>query len=171
MASSTDNTPSFLVAIERDPEWIFLFWELSDTGIDSTLDSVGAAAGDKLTRRILRLLDVTDIVYNGSNAWRIYDTAIDDLADNWYLKVPEPGRKYLVEIGLLHLDGTFAAIARSNLVTVPTGRVSELADEEWATIDSDKIMKASSQAISADYRSSGMPIQRAPYLGSGANNQ
>ena len=169
--NTTDRgSGTFLVAVARDPEWIFLFWELADTDFDHALAAIHATRNDQCSRRVLRLLDVTDINYNGANAWRIYDTAITDTADNWYFKVPESGRDYLFEIGLLHLDGSFAAIARSNLVSAPTGRVSEEIDEEWSSAGSDQVISASSRALSGDYSSSGMPLQHAPYLGSGANN-
>ena len=123
-----------LCGIVRDPQWIFLYWTLQPYSISASQSNLGGVEATQFCKRILRLLDVTDILYDGANAWRSYDTVIDDVADNWYLKVPEPGRDYLVELGLVHLNGSFSAIARSNSVATPSGRACEDHSEDWATI-------------------------------------
>jgi uncharacterized protein len=134
----------YLYALVKNPHWIFLFWETTDERMQLAYATLGCTGVEGVTRRVLRLMDITDINFNGANAWRTYDTAIDAVADNWYLKVPEPGRDYLVELGLLHLDGRFAPVLTSNMVSTPAGCASTEFGDEWTDTRSFKLF---SQAL------------------------
>ena len=60
------------------------------------------------------------------------------MAVDWYVQV-QPNHSYFVEIGLLHEDGRFVALARSNEVTTPRAGMSDVLDENWMDIDFDKM--------------------------------
>jgi hypothetical protein len=144
---------TYLRAIPRDPQWLFGYWEISD----ATRKELRAKVGENdfaSAKRILRLIDVTDISYDGSNAQRYIDIEINELANNWYVQVPESGRNYVLELGFLTTTGRFYSAARSNVTSVPRMGVSQLQDEEWATVSTDELIRMSSDAMQTGMGSS-----------------
>jgi hypothetical protein len=133
---------TYLYALPRDPEWIYLYWEFEEKTLGSIRQSMGTETYE-LSKRILRLIDITGIEYRGDNAWSTTDIEINTYANNWYLKAPEPGRRYLIECGHLAPDGAFYLITRSNPVDLPRGSVSDVSDEQWMTAHTDELIEAS----------------------------
>jgi len=66
-------------------------------------------------------------------------------ARSWYVNVQESGRAYCCEVGLALPDGTFISLVKTNTVTLPAGRVSDVTDEKWmaVTADFDKLLQLS----------------------------
>jgi glycosyltransferase involved in cell wall biosynthesis len=73
---------------------------------------------------IVRVYDVTEIVFDGSNAHAFFDLHAGSLAGNYYFRVDSPARNYLAEAGLRGRDGFFASLARSNAVFFDRDRPS-----------------------------------------------
>lgn len=122
-----------IALLPRDTRWIYAYWEIDET----RKEEVKRKRGEELFSRsslTLRFYDVTDIVFNGRNAHRQFDVKVDSEIGNWYFQVPESGRNYLSEIGLLTEKGEFIALARSNTVSLPKGKISEIGDEEWMIV-------------------------------------
>jgi hypothetical protein len=136
---------TYMRAIPRDPQWLFAYWEISDSTRKELRGKMGESAFSS-AKRILRLLDITDISYDGSNAQRFIDIEINEFANNWYVQVPESGRNYVLELGLLTTTGRFFLVTKSNVATVPRMGVSLLQDEEWATV-SDELIRMSADAM------------------------
>lgn len=65
---------------------------------------------------ILRLYDVTDLYFNGSNAHSYYEFQLKDTARNWTIKGIKQGRCYVTEIGYKIKNHQFFPILRSNTV-------------------------------------------------------
>jgi len=107
----------------RDPYWLFTYWEIPEKVRQNALDSLGG--DEKLTKPVLRVYDVTDNRKGVS-----FDVIINGMASDWYIEV-KPNRSYVVEVGLLHENGRFVALARSNEVTTPRDGMSEVLDEKW----------------------------------------
>jgi hypothetical protein len=129
---------TYMRALPRDPFWIFTYWEI----MQGTLEDLKKRLGDKGFSHagwILRISDITDIVYDGTNAWRSMDTAITPHANNWYVKVWEPGRTYLIQCGLLANNGAFTEAVRSNPIIMPRAGVSAVTDQEWSAAASDDL--------------------------------
>jgi uncharacterized protein len=71
---------------------------------------------------ILRLYDVTDIYFNGSNAHSSYEFQLSKETTNWSIKGIKQGRSYLTEIGYKVNQNQFFPILRSNAVhNLPSG--------------------------------------------------
>jgi hypothetical protein len=87
------------------------------------------------SKKLLRLYDVTDRNYDGSNAQSYTDIEINEFANNWYVRVPAPGKTYLVECGFLTAEGRFFLAVRSNTVNVPNFGLSAMKDGEMAGTD------------------------------------
>jgi hypothetical protein len=71
---------------------------------------------------ILRLYDVTDIYFNGSNAHFSYEFQLSKETTNWSIKGIKLGRSYLTEIGYKVNHNQYFPILRSNVVfNLPNG--------------------------------------------------
>lgn len=113
----------------RDPWWIHAYWEVRV----NTIDRLRNELKDEFfkARRILRVYDVSYIIFNGANAHRFFDIQVDEHATNWYIDTQGPGRSWCVDYGLLLADGRFITILRSNTVHTPLEGPSWITDEEW----------------------------------------
>lgn len=122
-----------MVLVVRDPWWLYTYWEVKD----STWDKFKAELKDEFykARRVLRVYDVSNIVFNGTNANKLFDLGIREDASNWYIDIGVPGRSWCVEFGLLLRDGRFVPILRSNIVETPIDGPSWITDEEWMIPD------------------------------------
>jgi len=122
-----------IALLPRDPKWIYAYWEIGE----KTKGEVRRKRGEDIFLRsslTLRFYDVTDIEFNGRNAHRQFDIKVNSEIGNWYVQVPESGRTYLSDIGLLTEKGEFIILSRSNKVSLPRGSVSEIGDEEWMIV-------------------------------------
>jgi len=117
----------------RDPRWLHAYWEVRFV----TLEKLRSELKEDFckAKRILRVYDVSQIIFNGKNAHRFFDIQINDPADNWYIDTDGPGRSWCVDFGLLLSDGRFITILRSNTVHTPIEGPSWVTDEEWMVPD------------------------------------
>jgi hypothetical protein len=144
---------TYMRALPRDPQWLFAYWEISESKRNELRANMGESAFSS-AKRIVRLIDVTDINYDGANAERYVDIEINGFANNWYVQVPESGRSYVLELGFLSTTGKFYCATRSNIISVPRMGVSPLQDEEWATVSTDELIRMSSDAMRSGMGSS-----------------
>ncbi|OGS26281.1 MAG: hypothetical protein A2297_04030 [Elusimicrobia bacterium RIFOXYB2_FULL_48_7] len=129
-----------IVLMPRDPFWSYAYWEINR----ETRDKLKKEHGNK-GKLTLRVYDVTDIDFNGSNAHKHFDIYVSEEAENWYINVPEVNRAWCVDLGLLLPDGRFILIARSNFLSLPRHGVSSVTDEHWAILQKEfeKMVKLS----------------------------
>jgi hypothetical protein len=132
-----DDLPRFhgvdrLVVLVRDPWWIYAWWELNE----GTLGAARAALAADATL-VLRVYDVSAILWDGTNHHSFFDIEIHDLAGGWYVELGKPGASFVAEVGLRGADGRFLAILRSNFVTLPRDGMSDVVDEEWMVVEED----------------------------------
>ncbi len=118
-----------IVLIARDPWWLYTFWEVTRETYDKLRNDLGEHLHS--ARRVLRVYDVSNIIFNGSNANRFFDVFVHHDSLNWYIDTGGPGRSWCVDFGLLLSDGRFITIVRSNTVTTPIDGPSWITDEEW----------------------------------------
>lgn len=118
-----------LVLQVRDPWWIHAYWELGSVTIGRFKGELGEEFFK--SRRVLRVYDVSNIIFNGANAHKFFDIHIDEHATSWYIDTQGPGRSWCVDYGLLLPDGRFITILRSNIVYTPLEGPSWINDEEW----------------------------------------
>jgi len=133
---------TYMRALPKDPLWIFVYWELSGETIELMRRHVGADVFNS-SKWVLRVLDVSDIFYNGTNAWRQTDIELAPYATSWYVKVWEPGRTYMLQCGIVTPDSRFFSAVNSNPVQVPRAGVSPVLDEEWMTASTDELIRLS----------------------------
>lgn len=122
-----------MALVVRDPWWLYTYWEVKD----STWARFKAELKDEFykAKRVLRVYDVSNVIFNGMNANKFFDLGIRENASNWYIDISTPGRSWCVEFGLLLKDGRFIAILRSNIIETPIDGPSWITDEEWMIPD------------------------------------
>ncbi|MFA4948910.1 MAG: DUF4912 domain-containing protein [Candidatus Krumholzibacteriia bacterium] len=125
-----------IVAMVRDPHWLFAYWEVTDRKyreLERTFGSSWAAC-----KMILRVYD------RSSEKQSHFDVVLTREARTWYINVSAQGR-YQVAIGALSPDGRFELVAISNIVETPSDRASDRIDEHWMVPNDvfDKIFAAS----------------------------
>jgi hypothetical protein len=145
--SGYGKTESYL--LPKDPAWMFLFWEITQSTFDFIKSQYGEAVL-QAARTIIRLHDVTDVaLFNGTNSVKYYDMPVLFEARSWYINAPESGRAYIADLGYLTDDGRFILVTRSNATTLPPGHISNIIDDKWMIVEGDfqKLLKLSG----ADY--------------------
>jgi hypothetical protein len=120
-----------IVLLVRDPHWMHSYWEINEAKYKEVASILGSDINR--SKEILRVHDASEL------PWSSFDIDVFGGARNWYINVPRAGRTYVVDIGYRAADGRFIAMARSNAVTTPLDGPSSVIDEEWMTIDFERI--------------------------------
>lgn len=125
-----------IVAMVRDPHWLFSYWEVTDRKyreLERTFGSLWPSC-----KMILRVYD------RSSEKQGHFDVVLTREARTWYINVSAQGR-YQIAIGALSPDGRFELVAISSVVETPADRVSDRIDERWMVPDDvfDRIFAAS----------------------------
>ncbi len=113
----------------RDPWWIHAYWEVRPVTLERLINELQDEFYSG--KRILRVYDVSQIIFNGHNAHKFFDIQINEQSNNWYIDTGGPGRSWCVDFGLLLPEGRFITIVRSNTVQTPSDGPSWITDEEW----------------------------------------
>ncbi|HOZ11437.1 MAG TPA: DUF4912 domain-containing protein [Thermotogota bacterium] len=115
-----------LQGLPVNPSWLSFYWDFSKQM---------SALVDRLSREnqpvMLRVYDVTFLIFNGSNAHRIWEYRINGKEKKYYVQVASPAASYLAEIGYYNEAGVFVPLLRSNLVKTPASSLSNRQEERW----------------------------------------
>lgn len=132
-----------VVLLPKDSVWTHVYWEISHETIDKLSKKYGPNFNPAAFT--IRVYDITDINFNGSNANRYFDVKVDQSALSWYINVGEFNRAWCVDIGYILNDGSFVTVVRSNPVSMPRHGVSNITDEQWASLqlEFEKLLKLS----------------------------
>lgn len=113
----------------RDPWWLHSYWEVTPSSFEELKGRLGDAFYS--AKRVLRVYDVSHIIFDGTNAHRFFDIEVGHDATSWYIDTGGPGRSWCVDFGLRLPNGDFITIVRSNTVNTPLEGPSWITDEEW----------------------------------------
>ncbi len=114
---TTVETNTNLVFLPRDPEWAYVFWQISDKDRDKA-QSLGA------NKLCLRLYDVTGSQEGDFNQGTLREIAVDSYSTEWYLPIPVSDRDYKVELGYRY-GFKWMSLAFSSPSHVPSSHPSE----------------------------------------------
>ena len=114
---TTIETKTNLVFLPRDPEWSYVFWQISDSDREKA-QSLGA------NKLCLRLYDVTGLDNGEFNQGTLREIAVDSYSTEWYLPIPVPDRDYKVELGYRY-GFKWMSLAFSSPSHVPSSHPSE----------------------------------------------
>ncbi|MDD3642092.1 MAG: DUF4912 domain-containing protein [Candidatus Krumholzibacteria bacterium] len=124
-----------IVALTRDPHWIFVYWEIAAERFRDLERSIG----DRWTQCTMALR-----VFDRREGGGHFDIPISYDARNWYINVASGGR-WQVAIGVVTPGGRFIVIAESAIIETPRGTISDVVDDRWMIPDDlfDRIFSAS----------------------------
>ena len=113
---SSANTS--VVFLPRDPQWAYVFWDISQSDRASAL-ATGAS------QLCLRVADVTGLPGGSAHPHTLQEVVVDSHATEWYLPVPLCDRDYRVELGYRKGSGGWISLAFSSVARVPALHPSE----------------------------------------------
>jgi len=126
-----------IVCMARDPYWLHAYWEVTDKRLDEAESFFGGEWNE--TKTVLRVHDITGADFAGENSNAHFDIELSGGADNWYVNVNSPNSSFVVDIARTAPSGRSFVLARSNTVTTPRDGMSDILDEEWMSLDFDKM--------------------------------
>lgn len=123
-----------IVTMIIDPTHIHAYWEITESRKNQIMSQANVLGAEH--DLVVRLYDVTDVAFNGYNAWSWKEYCVN-FSRNWYFDV-EDNRSYCADLGLKLKDDRFLLLVRSNIIHTPRASVSDFYDEEWMMIDFNK---------------------------------
>jgi len=122
-SSDLDGSPSprdndRVVFLPRDPEWGYVFWEISP----ETRKAAEAAGAQQLC---LRVSDVTGMDDGAAHPHTLQEVSVDANAADWHVPMPLSNRDYRVELGFRLEDAGWLSVAFSAKARVPAAKPSE----------------------------------------------
>ncbi len=114
---TTVDAKTNLVFLPRDPEWAYVFWQISEADREKA-KSLGA------NKLCLRLYDVTGTKNGDFNQGTLREIAVDSYSTEWYLPIPVSDRDYKVELGYRY-GFKWMSLAFSSAGHVPHSQPSE----------------------------------------------
>ena len=143
-AELTSRSPSQadtrVVFLPRDPQWAYVFWEISETDRQRALDQ-GA------NRLCLRLADVTGMNDGSTHPHTLQEVPVDSHSTEWYLPVPLCDRDYRVELGY-RIESNWMSLAFSSVARVPALHPSEQILDQFVPFSLDATPSAVSPTVS-----------------------
>ncbi len=120
-----------VTAMAVDPDSLFIYWEVTDDSLAAARERLARSESGQL---VLRVHDVTDLLFDGSNAHHSFDLAIGRADRQRFHHIGRPTSSVIVELGLVGDDGRFAAIARSHRVDFPRRDPAPSGPVDWLTV-------------------------------------
>ena len=141
-----------VVFLPRDPEWAFVFWEISESD-RKRAQSQGAS------RLSLRLSDVTNMRQGEQFSGTLREVVVDSHSTEWYLPIPVGDRDYKVELGY-RFASQWISLAISSSARVPSLRPSNQVLDQFVpfsldTAPSNDVLEQKT-TLSADQPDSGL---------------
>jgi hypothetical protein len=112
-----------ITLLVQDPYWVHAYWKIND----QIRKAYSLEFGKHNKRIVIR-------VYQ-SKSGESFDVEVNDSSKSCYFNVPKPAQSYYAELGFIDAKGKFVAVAKSNTISVPTNKPSEIYNEQWMTKD------------------------------------
>ena len=90
--NSSEEVKTNVVFLPRDPDWAYVFWQISDSDREKA-QSLGA------NKLCLRLFDASGSDGSNLNQGTLREIAVDSYSTEWYLPIPLADKDYKVELG------------------------------------------------------------------------
>ncbi|KSU63698.1 hypothetical protein AS034_05490 [[Bacillus] enclensis] len=95
---------------------IYCYWTISKDWLDHLKDRFNL---DGELPFILRLYDITSIIFNGHNHHSYRDSYVPSTESDWFINGLKDNRSYCMDLGVRIPSGEFIAIKRSNVIHTP----------------------------------------------------
>ena len=117
-ASTVPEDNDRVVFLPRDPEWGYVFWEIS-------LETCKAAEEAGAQQLCLRVSDVTGLGEGAAHPHTLQEVPVDANVTDWHVPMPLSNRDYRVELGFRLEDAGWLSVAFSAKARVPAAKPSE----------------------------------------------
>jgi hypothetical protein len=121
-----------ITAMAVDPDRMFVYWEVTDSAIERA--RAGLGQGGPSAWLSLRVYDVTNRMFDGTNAHSYFDHKLERGDRQWFFHIGKPTSTTCVEIGMKSLEGHFVKIARSARIEFPRREPASWQEPEWLTV-------------------------------------
>ena len=111
-APAVPELASHITFLPRDPQWAFVFWEISSS------DQERATAAGAL-QLCLRVADVTGLPAGAVHPHTLQELVVSSSAREWHLPMPVSDRDYRVELGYRTKTGGWFSLATSSVARMP----------------------------------------------------
>ena len=138
-----------VVFLPRDPQWAYVFWELSD--VDRR-----QAMADGSTQLVLRVADVTGLGGGAAHQHTLMEVVVNSHATEWYLPVPLSDRDYRVELGYRVASSSWRSLAFSGVARVPALHPSEQVLDQFVPFSLDAMAPVSDENFSVPAATAGI---------------
>ena len=138
-----------VVFLPRDPQWAYVFWELSD--VDRR-----QAMADGSTQLVLRVADVTGLGGGAAHQHTLMEVVVNSHATEWYLPVPLSDRDYRVELGYRVASSSWRSLAFSGVARVPALHPSEQVLYQFVPFSLDAMAPVSDENFSVPAATAGI---------------
>ena len=142
--NNSDEVKTNVVFLPRDPDWAYVFWQISDADREKA-QSLGA------NKLCLRLFDASGSEGSNLNQGTLREIAVDSYSTEWYLPIPLADRDYKVELGYKY-GFNWMSLAFSSISHVPGSHPSEQILDKFVPFNldstSDSIPDISNPAVS-----------------------
>lgn len=119
---------SRIVVMPRDPEWAYAYWDITN----EHKEKLRQQGGQQIA---LRIYDTTDINLDYQSPHSLQEYPCDELARDWYLRIPVSDRDYIIDIGYRCGDGRWLVLARSETVHIPPVYPSDWIEDVFVNIN------------------------------------
>jgi hypothetical protein len=115
-----------------DPDRLYVYWEVTDEAIERARAGLGPGGRDAWLN--LRVYDVTNRIFDGTNAHGYLDQSVSRTDRQWFFFLGKPTSTAIVELGLKSQEGYFVRIARSGRADFPRAEPVSPGGVEWLTV-------------------------------------
>jgi glycosyltransferase involved in cell wall biosynthesis len=115
-------TSDYIALCTVHPHLGHLHWNILEESAEALRKHQGG--GIRNAPLVVRVYDVTDVLFDGHNAHSFIDLHVNGLHGSYYFGIDRLARNYLAEIGFRSGDGSFYPLARSDSVLFDRDRPS-----------------------------------------------
>jgi hypothetical protein len=115
-----------------DPERLYVYWEVTDEAIARARAGLGPGGSDAWLN--LRVYDVTNRIFDGTNAHAYFDQSVSRTDRQWFFSLGKPTSTAVVELGLKSQEGYFVRVERSGRADFPRVEPTSGGGVEWLTV-------------------------------------
>ena len=121
-----------VTAMAIEPERLYVYWEVTDKALEWARAALGPGGRDAWLN--LRVYDVTNRIFDGTNAHHYFDHSVSRTDRQWFFFIGRPSSTVIVEVGLKSAEGYFVRVARSGRADFPRREPVSPSRVEWLTV-------------------------------------
>jgi hypothetical protein len=121
-----------VVLLPVNPYLVHVYWGIAPHDVD-VLERVFRRPGPR-AQPVLRFYEISQAIFDATNAPGQFDVEIDLQAGNWYVHLENPAKSYCIDLGLRTAGGGFHRLARSNVAETARAWVSDKVDESYLLV-------------------------------------